>query len=120
MWRARRWRLLLNLIDHLPRHSFYVEALLNDGEFCAQVLQRSSEQVARERVSEWTPEREALAQVVDQLKMLTYVLVKVNSGDPPAPEPTLRPVTAADGMRTEIRKKQHRELLARFGVRSSV
>lgn len=115
MFRTRRWRLLLNLIDHLPRNSSYVEAQLADTELAEALLASDQEMPApRRRMSEWSPEVEALAAVVDRLGEVVAVLVAVNGGKPGQLKPYLRPVTAADEVRARQAHQSHLRLLSKI------
>ena len=53
----------------------------------------------RVRMSEWSPEREALANLVDLVNALIGVEIAVGGGKPGKREPTLRPVTAIQRLR---------------------
>lgn len=81
LWGERRWRFLLNLIEHLPRHSYFVEAYADDDE-AAEAAGATPERRI-ERLSDWTPEREALAELYDLTAALLGVLLKVNGNEPP-------------------------------------
>lgn len=112
MWRSRRWRLLLNLIDHLPRDSYFVEALLDDDEFAEQLL-NMPEAAPRERLSEWSPMREGLARIEDAIRFMDANQIAIASGKAPQVVPAVRPITAADRARHERRKSEHLSLVSR-------
>jgi len=64
----------------------------------------------------WTPEVDALHKVLDELSMLRYTLVAVNSekgkaGQPPKPHP--RPRTAIERARMRAKMAAHEALVAR-------
>jgi hypothetical protein len=113
LWRSRRWRYLLNLIDHLPRDSYFVEALLNDDEFAEQLLNMPDAPVARERLSEWSPLREGLARVEDAVHQLQAAVIAAAGVKPPKVETAVRPITAADRVRHRRRRQEHESLVAR-------
>lgn len=130
LWRARRWRLLLNLIDHLPRHSYYSDAVSNDVEHARMLADAYAEQGEDGEkpkrtmpMTQFTPEVSALADLIDAVNRNTHVLQLVNT-DPKAgkkpspPEPYLRPETALQRemkvATTRARQRKHEELVARL------
>lgn len=112
MWRSRRWRKLLNIIDQLPRNSHYVEAQLDDDDLAAQLATLPEGQPVR-RISEWTPELETLAAVADRLVDVLNVLLKVNGGNATELRPQPRPTTALSRVRAHQRQIKHESLVAR-------
>jgi hypothetical protein len=123
LFRARAWRKLLNLIDHLPRNSWFTEAVSNDEEHAAMVAKAMAERSDDEPDSHppmrtWSSELEMLAKLVDAVRANTYTLAAVNSGkgSPPPPEP--RPQTALERAqkiaRHQRRKAKHEALVARM------
>lgn len=114
MWRTRRWRLLLNVIDHLPRHSAYGEAISQDDDVAALILAHPPAGGAPAvRVSDWSPEREILAEISDRISTLTCAVIAAAGARPPAPRPSARPQTAADRLRDRNRRRDHLSLAAR-------
>lgn len=123
MWRdRRRHRKALNLIDHLPGHSAYVEALSNDPETAAAVAEGHipiDEDAEPEgpRLSEWSPERAALADVIDRLGVLIGAVIASSGSKPPKFTPTPRPDTAmAHAFRVARRRRvrQDADAIARL------
>lgn len=128
LWRARRWRLLLNMIDHLPGHSHFSAAIANDEEHAkllaeamTQRKDRGEEQSTGPSLTRWTPEVAAIADLIDEVKALRYVTISANTTKGPAPkppEPYARPGSAIqDAMRraeTDRRWAAHRSLAARM------
>lgn len=112
LWSERRWRLLLNLIDHLPRNSFFIEAVGNDDELAKLAPASSGPHV--ERLSQWSHESELLAVIIDRLGALVSVEVAAAGGKPPKIEPYARPVTAAQRARTLSPIGRHEALVARL------
>jgi len=121
MWRSRRWRYLLNLIDHLPRNSYLSQAVADDEEHTRLMLE------ARERagksdephfppMSQWSQEAGILADLVDEIRGLRYVTIAANSGGskPPPPVRYARPQTAADRIRADMRREKHEALANRI------
>lgn len=113
-WRARRWRRLLNLIEHLPRNSAFVEVLANDETIAAAVDRAAPEDKARERLSEWSPEREMLVAIFDRLGSVIAALIAVNGGTPPKIPPYPRPVTALERVRHRQARTRHERLVDRL------
>lgn len=112
-WRSRRWRRLLNLIDHLPGHSAYAEALAAD-ELLAEAILAQPDSPGRfrgPRVSEWTPERAALADIADKLSVLIATTIAAAGSKPPKVVPSPRPQVAADTVRERRRVEQHLRLV---------
>lgn len=130
MFRARQWRRLLNMIDHLPRNSWYTETMSNDEEHAkllseAMAKRNSSEEGEAARgtghppMRVWTQESSMLAEILDGIRNLTYTLRAVN-GDKTAkpPVPTPRPITAlevqARRARHNERQRRHETLVGRL------
>lgn len=105
--------MLSNLIEHLPRNSHFAEAVLNDEDY-AEALVSQGVPEPKERVSEWSPEREALAQITDALHGLTQVAIAAAGGKPSDVQPARRPVTALDAARDRAKTRRYEELLARI------
>lgn len=105
LWRRRRWRLLLNLIDHLPRTTWSWQAMVNHPEYAQKVADavwRNRKDQGEEYSApliEHTPEVAALASVVDAVNALRTVLMQVNmkpGQQPPKIPPYPRPRTLVD------------------------
>lgn len=90
-----------------------MEAQADDDELAEVVLETVTEQPEpRRRLSEWSPEVEALAAVVDRLSEVVGVLVVANGGKNPRIKPFLRPVVAADRIRSRKAREQHEHVLS--------
>ena len=111
IWQDRRWRFLLNLIDHLPRTSYFVEAISQDDEL-AESLPDSP--AYRERTTTWTPEREALAGIYDRLGTLLATTIAASGGQPPDLPRFPVPETAAQRARTERGRRRHEQVVERL------
>ncbi|HMG44997.1 MAG TPA: hypothetical protein VK611_26930 [Acidimicrobiales bacterium] len=98
-WRTR-WRFLLNLIDHLPRTSFFADAMAQDDDLVEQSRDRLGGHSAwRPSVSEWGLLEELVASVSDEVRRLNNNFVTVNSKKgkrPKPPKPHPRPETAIE------------------------
>lgn len=128
LWRARKWRTLLDLIDRLPGHSHYASAMANDEEYAKMVAEAMA---ARKKAGEappedkgpalttWTPEMAMLTNLLDAVNGVRYAVVAVQAGkkagDPP--KPARRPQTALEKAmrRAEFSRRQtaHEALVAR-------
>jgi hypothetical protein len=115
MWRGRRWRKLLNLIDRLPRNSAYTEAVFLDDNVAAAILRADDgkEKTARRRMSEWSAEAELLSTVADRIAELIQATYSSRGVKPPVFTPSPRPETALERARYHDRVRRHRELVAR-------
>ncbi len=108
LWRRRRWRLLLNVIEGLPRHSAYGEALALDESLVdpASASARPSAEQARPSVREWSPEVELLAAIFDRLNGVIQIQSEKNLRLKPWPSP----LTAAEVLRQRERRNNRRRL----------
>lgn len=128
MWRRREWRRLLNLIDHLPRWSYYSTAVANDDDH-AEALAKAQANAPKAEEAEdpglpqtlFTPEVGALADLVDAVNRLDFHLVAINSDKgkgPKTPKPYPRPRTALDRARkraeAQRRLRVHQSLVERM------
>lgn len=126
LWRARRFRRILNYIDHLPRNTWYSEAVSLDEEHAEMLAKALAEQGEDSQkhsppMHTWTPEVDMLAKVVDAVRSVNHTLAAVNSEKgkaPKAPEPEARPKTATDGIRQAAyhsrRQEKHKALTKRL------
>lgn len=127
LWRARRFRRILNYVDHLPRHTWYSEAVSLDeehAEMLAKALAAQGDDGSKRQappMHTWTPEVDMLAKVVDAVRSVNHTLAAVNSEKgkaPKPPEPEARPKTALDGIRQAAyhaqRQAKHNALTMRL------
>lgn len=112
-WQARRWRKLLNLIDRLPRDSAYVEAIADDDAMADQLVLQEPDKASPPRLSDWSPEVEALYAVLDRVTELIHLTAAVHGSKPGTVQPAPRPVTALDRARVRLRDRRHKSLVAR-------
>jgi hypothetical protein len=101
---------LLNLIDHLPRNSAYIEAVADDDELAERLADEQQESTGP-RMSDWSPEREALADVVDMLGSVIQAVIAAAGVRPPTVSRSERPQTAFDRARKRRRDRRHLELV---------
>jgi hypothetical protein len=113
MWRDREWRKMLNLIDHLPGHSFFNEARANDPDI-AKMLAEMPTPAHSERLSNWTPEIAMLAVIADRLGSLIVVESMIGSGGKSKPDikPLERPQTLLAKMRESSRFAKYKQWAA--------
>lgn len=114
-WRSRRWRKLLNLIEGLPRTSAFIEAMSDDDDVAAVMLSQPREdRQTGPRLSEYSPEREALDRVLDRLGEVIQAVVASAGGSAPKIKPAPRPHTAVDRARARQAWTRHNSLVARL------
>lgn len=116
LWGGRRFRLLLNLIDHLPATSLLAEAIADDDEQAELWLAVHPETPTAPdppRLSTWTPEVELLTELADRVSELTQTVVAMGGGHPGAVRPLPRPETAV----MRARRRRHREANQRLTAR---
>lgn len=127
LWRARRWTLLLDILDRLPAHSQYASSVSMDkehAEMLAEQLAAQEEDPDAEpsgpSLTGWTPEVAALTNIFDAVRDVQHTLVAVNSEkgktpDPPkrAPRPSTPLEAAMKRAAHNRRKAKHDALVAR-------
>lgn len=115
LWRGHRLspRKALNLIDGLPSHSAYREALALDEEL-AEVDAESDAPAAayRPRITEWSPTEQLLAAVFDRLGEVVATLVATAGGKPKLPQSWPRPETAMERVTRRRQAREYDDLLA--------
>lgn len=127
LWRGRRWRLLLDIIDHLPSHSWYAATasmdedhakMLADAIIARQQSDNDKSDPGPSLVS-WTPEVAVLNNIYDAIRGVQHAVIAAAVGDkaPKPPEPAPRPVTplqkALKMAEFARRKRVHESLAAR-------
>lgn len=129
LWRGRRWRLLLDIIDRLPAHSWYAAAVSQDEEHAKMLAEAIASQPEGKNdgdkqhpsLTTWTPEVAAMTNVLDAVRSVQHAIVAVNSEKgkaPKPPDPAPRPVTplekAIKRAQFDRRKAKHDALAARM------
>ncbi|MFE9337768.1 hypothetical protein [Streptomyces sp. NPDC007063] len=105
LWRQRRWRFLLNLIEHLPGDSHYLAAVANDDEL---VEQAPEPKPGPPPLHTWTPEVDKLTLIADRLGEAVTAIHNTVAKRPQRPPPRLpRPQTAQDRIKTKRRREKH-------------
>ncbi len=95
LWRDKLSpRKVLNLIDQLPGHSCYAEAVAQDDEIAGETPEPTGKY--RPRVTEWSPTEQLLAAVFDRLGEVVAATVASAGGDGRVPEAWPRPETASE------------------------
>lgn len=120
MWRDRKWRKLLNLIDHLPFNSHLKQTQLNDPTYTESLLEAQKKAEAEGKrapsghlISESSPEVREMRRVRQQVEVLKGVVIAFAGGKAGQPtqdqyQTTLREVD------TEMRKARHQDIVARM------
>jgi hypothetical protein len=114
---------LLNILEHLPRTSAYVQALATDEDMAEQVAKLSEQ----DRSTAWlrahrdyTAEVEMLTAVYDRLGELIRISAAVHGarGKPATPGP--RPVYAIERIRKRQSRQKHDQLVTRLVKKKKV
>ncbi len=113
-WRGRRWRKLLSLIDALPRNSHFYQALLDDEQVAASILDAEDDSPGSpRRMAEWSYELEMLTNIFDrQGEQIAVAMAAAGVRKPARPKPAPRPKTGVDRVRARRRENQTRRLAA--------
>ena len=112
-WRARRWRELLNRIDHLPRNSAFGQALAQDERLAALMIDADDSAVVVRRMADWSPEVELLTVLGDKISELTLTVAASAGVKPGRLQPLPRPALAVDRLRRQRSRAKHAALVAR-------
>jgi hypothetical protein len=126
LWRDRRWRTLLAIIDRLPPQSAYAVSVSEDPEHSEMLANALAERAENEdgetkgpSAATWTPEVDVLTALRDDVRILTYT-VRASNGDKKAqpPKPLPRPFTPLERAQKKAefsrRKSKHDSLVARM------
>lgn len=126
MWRSRRWRTLLAIIDRLPAHSHYASAVGDDEEHMKMLAEAMANRKAEDEPKKplsmigWTREASLLEDVYDAVRHVAHTVAAVQlgqkAGQPPKPrERPMSPIQTAMAKATAARKeKAHKSLVARM------
>lgn len=115
LWRERRWRRLLALVDQLPGTSRTMVAMAEDEELLAGLPEPEPGPPPAPPLQTWTAEVEKLTLIADRLgELITAVhnTVAKRPGRPPRPLP--RPQTARDRVRRKQRRDRHNHLVSQL------
>lgn len=127
LWRARRWTLLLDIVDRLPAHSWYAATVSQDEEHAEMMAEaitkqrqdRAGDESKGPSLTTWTPEVAVLTSVLDAVRGVQHAVYAAQhgkkAGEPPAPMP--RPITPLERALRRVehdrRKAAHAALVAR-------
>lgn len=130
LWRARRWTLLLDILDRLPSHGWFNATVAMDEDHAKlmadAIAQRGAatdaaeDKAAGPPLTSWTPEVAAITTLTDAVNSLRHAVIAVQVGDkagqPPKPMP--RPQTpfqlAMKRQEHQRRAAKHADLVARL------
>lgn len=110
------YRLVLNLIHHLPQNTYTREAISQDETITRMMLANSSEdkkKSAAPRLSTFSPEVQILADLVDTVASVRAAVIASQGGKPGKAKPYPRPETARDRVKSSMRREDHERLRAR-------
>lgn len=114
LWRDRRWREILNLLDRLPSNSHMNQLLVNDEEHLAAVMARQQQRdqaPTGPSMSDWSQTNALLAKLIDAVNRGTETAKGIaNPKSRPSIHPEPRPRTAADAVRSRIDRQRHEEM----------
>jgi hypothetical protein len=113
LFRERRWRELLNLIDQLPQATHLNRLLTTDEEYMeAAIRQEKGGGSSAPSRAEWGQVEELLAKVVDAINRLT-VTERGLAGDKTAktPPPLARPKSIREDIEQRIIKERHQSMV---------
>lgn len=112
-------RLLLNLIESLPRDTLTRDAQANDIELVEALMSQRDPDEKKStalRLSEYSPETEMLQAVYDRLgELITATYGAAGSKKPPRPRPLPRPETAWKRVQDK-RQYEHHERVLRLAL----
>lgn len=129
LWRARRWTLLLDVLDRLPAHSWYAATVSMDEDHARMMAEAiQARQDAGEEPSSkgpalttWTPEVAVMTNILDAVRGVQHAVVAVQAPkgkSPEPPKPSPRPVTPLERAlklaEYNRRKSSHEALVARM------
>lgn len=121
LYAAGRWAAILDYIDGLPSASRLNEALMNDPETAAYMAQLSMEQGEDERkpyaprLAEWDIHATLLRELVDGLKSLSALTLRIAGGKPGDLQPFPSPRTAVDDAKKEAERRWAVDFGSRLG-----
>lgn len=114
LWRRRKWRLLLNLIDKLPVYSLYSQMMANDDDYTKALaeqlkLEDESPSSGRPPLRGFTPVVSTLQLIVNELRAFRNESLQIHSGKNstiPKPHFLDSPDTAYSRAIRELRERQ--------------
>lgn len=113
-WRSRRWRRLLALIDRLPAHSYYGEALYGDDEYLEAMLGDDDRKPSLPPLHMETSELQMLRVVAERLDKVAATIIASVGGKPKKIEPLPRPVTGVQRVKWKRSRQAQQDLEAKL------
>lgn len=116
LWRTRKWKKILLILEHLPRTSAYAEAMATDERLAKSLaaLPESTRKAQwRRSYREFTPEVEMLSALFDRVGELIRVTAGVRGARTKQPMSAPRPIPAIDRIKRQSAEEKHRRLTAR-------
>lgn len=119
MWRARRWRKLLNVIEQLPRTSAYAQAMATDDKLAhemASLPDAGGKAKWRRSYRDYSPEVEMLSALFDRVGELIRVTAGTRGARSKSPQPAPRPIPAIERIKRRNAETRHRQTVSRVLV----
>ena len=126
-WRERRFRFLLNMIDHLPSATWYYEAVMSDPDHIEAIVKAEreapqgddDEKPAGPPFHTWSPELAAITDVLDAVRDVAHTVAQVQSEKKikqpaRAPRPTSPLQEARKAAQAARRLERHKALAKRL------
>lgn len=115
LWRSRQFTRIADLLDGLSAQSRYREALLDDPEIAAMVLDQEEQEQATNpdpvlSVRQFSPEVIMAVYIVRTLE----TLIEATTGKKQAPKTLPAPHTAVDAEREKRARGKHEQLMGIF------
>lgn len=118
LWRKRRWRTLLDILDHLPSHSWYSATVSMDPEHAKMVAASiaarkeagEDTKAAGPHLTTWTPEASLLTSLIDAVRNVFYTVAVTNGAKTEAPQPAPRPQSQLE---IEIKRAEYQRKKAK-------
>ncbi|RDG37964.1 hypothetical protein [Streptomyces corynorhini] len=105
LWARRRWRFILNIVEHLPSASHTLTAMADDDELAAQIPEPEP---GPPPLAGWSPEIATLTLIADRLGEVVTAIHNTTAKKPGKPPPPLpRPQTAHDRLARRRRRASH-------------
>lgn len=105
---------VLDYVEHLPRTSAYHSAIADDDDLAAQLIDEDMPSSSSPRLSEFSPEVQALAEIRDLLASLIGVQIARAGKKPKKIKPYPRPVSAIERARKHRQYATHRSVVDRL------
>lgn len=116
MWRQRRWRELLNILEMLPRTSAYAQAIATDEDLAEELANYPDDRRAGKWARshrDYSAEVEMLSAVFDRIGELVRVVAASRGARGQPAQAAPRPVSAIERVRKRMTVERHRALVAR-------